>query len=72
MTMAALGGVSGVAVIWSSLFAIGNYLYGRTGTAIVLTAIFMVSGAALLYVIDHLWDQVDRDARSGTGRGLLS
>jgi Na+/proline symporter len=61
MGMAALGWVSGVAVIWSSLFAIGNYLYQRTGTAIVLTAIFMAGAATLLYVINNLWDK-DEDA----------
>ena len=57
MRLAALGWISGVTVIWSSLFAIGNYLYQRTGTAIVLTAIFMASSVALLYVINNLWDR---------------
>ena len=31
--------------IWSSLFAIGNFLYGRMGLALTLTAVFVVSGA---------------------------
>ena len=53
MGMATLGWVSGCLTIWSSLFAIGNFLYGRTGLALTLTAIFVVSGAALLYVINH-------------------
>jgi solute:Na+ symporter, SSS family len=57
MGMATLGWVSGCTVIWSSLFAIGNFLYGRTSTAIGLTAIFAVSGATLLYVVNHLWDK---------------
>ena len=57
MGLAALGWVSGVALIWSSLFAIGNYLYQRTGTAILLTVIFMASAATLLYVINNLWDR---------------
>jgi hypothetical protein len=56
MGLAALGWISGVLLIWSSLFAIGNYLYQRTGTAIVLTVIFMASAATLLYVINNLWD----------------
>jgi Na+/proline symporter len=55
--MATLGWVSGCVVIWSSLFAIGNFLYGRTGPALTLTAIFVVSGLALVYVIRHLWDR---------------
>ena len=50
----------GCAVIWSSLFAIGNYLYGRTGLALTLTAVFVLSGAILLYVIRHLWDRPEQ------------
>ena len=57
MGMATLGWVSGCAVIWSSLFAIGNYLYGRLQTAAVLTAIFVVSGVILVYVTNRLWDK---------------
>jgi hypothetical protein len=57
MGMATLGWISGVAVIWSSLFAIGNFLYGRTALAATLTAIVAVSGLTLLYVINHLWDR---------------
>lgn len=57
MGMAALGWVSGCAMIWSSLFAIGNFLYGRTGLALTLTAVFVVSGLVLLKVIRHLWDR---------------
>ena len=56
MGMASLGWVSGCLVIWSSLFAIGNFLYGRMQSALILTGIFVVSGVALLYVVNHLWD----------------
>ena len=56
MGMASLGWVSGCLVIWSSLFAIGNFLYGRTQLALILSGVFVVSGLALLYVINHLWD----------------
>ncbi len=57
MGMATLGWISGCAVIWSSLFAIGNFLYGRTALATTLTMVFVVSGLTLLYVIRHLWDK---------------
>ena len=57
MGMAALGWVSGCLVIWSALFCIGNFLYGRNQTAWVLAAVLVVSGAALLHVINHLWDK---------------
>jgi Na+/proline symporter len=55
MGMATLGWVSGCTVIWSSLFAIGNYLYGRMSNALMLTAVFIVSGIVLLIVINRLW-----------------
>lgn len=57
MGMAALGWISGCAVIWSSLFAIGNFLYGRWTYAWILTAVFVVSGSLLIYVVNHLWDK---------------
>jgi SSS family solute:Na+ symporter len=57
MGMATVGWVSGCVVIWSSLFAIGNFLYGRLQAAFILTAIFVVSGLVLLYVVNHLWDK---------------
>jgi Na+/proline symporter len=59
MGMASLGWVSGCLVIWSSLFAIGNFLYGRTALALTLTGVFVVSGFALLNVVNHLWDKTD-------------
>jgi len=57
MGMATLGWISGCLVIWSSLFAIGNFLYGRTTLAWELTGIFLVSGITLVYVINRLWDR---------------
>jgi hypothetical protein len=43
--MALLGWSAGCAMIWSSLFATGAFLYGRTTQAIALTAVFLVSVA---------------------------
>jgi Na+/proline symporter len=57
MGMAFVGWISGCIVIWSSLFAIGNFLYGRYTCAFELTAVFVVSGVTLLWVINHLWDK---------------
>ena len=56
MGMATAGWISGCVVIWSSLFAIGNFLYGHTRPAMILTGVFVVSGLVLLYVVNHLWD----------------
>jgi SSS family solute:Na+ symporter len=53
--LALLGWSSGCAVIWSALFTVGNILYGRTGYAIVLLGVFLLSGLTLLYVINKLW-----------------
>lgn len=41
--MALLGWSAGCAMIWSSLFATGAFLYGRTSQAIVLVVVFAVS-----------------------------
>lgn len=57
MGMATLGWVSGCVTIWSSLFAIGNFLYGRLPLALTLTGVFIVSGLVLLYVVNTLWDK---------------
>ena len=57
MGKAALGWVAGCGAIWSALFAIGNFLYGRTELAIVLTIAFCVGGATVLYVISRLWSR---------------
>jgi hypothetical protein len=57
MGKAALGWVAGCLTIWSSLFTIGNFLYGRTQLAWTLTAVFVVSGLVLLVVVNTLWDR---------------
>lgn len=71
MGMSSLGWVSGCLVIWSSLFAIGNYLYGRWLNAMLLTVVFIVSGSVLLHVVNRLWDkQPAPAATAGTGDAL--
>jgi solute:Na+ symporter, SSS family len=53
--LALLGWTAGCAAIWSSLFAVGNFLYGRLPQAALLVAVFVVSGLTLLFVINRLW-----------------
>jgi SSS family solute:Na+ symporter len=53
--MALLGWVAGCMAIWSALFTVGNFLYGRMGYAVGLFIVFLASGSVLLYVINHLW-----------------
>lgn len=53
--LALLGWFAGSVVIWSSLFTVGSFLYGRTTHAMILLAIFVVSGLVLIRVINQLW-----------------
>lgn len=53
--LALLGWVMGSLMIWSSLFTVGNFLYGRTGVALALCAVFAVSGGTLIWVVRRLW-----------------
>jgi SSS family solute:Na+ symporter len=53
--LALLGWSAGCAVIWSSLFTIGNVLYGRYGLAALLFVVFVLFGLILIWVIKRLW-----------------
>src|SRR3954471_561833 len=53
--LALLGWVAGCTMIWSSLFTVGNFLYGRTSYAFGLLAVFVLSALALLGVVRRLW-----------------
>jgi hypothetical protein len=55
-----VGWIAGCALIWASLFAIGNFLYAagdpkRLTMAWVLTAVTIISGYVLLKVTQQLW-----------------
>lgn len=52
--MAMLGWFAGCTLIWSALFALGNYLYGRMPQALLLTVVFVASTAALTMVMRRL------------------
>jgi Na+/proline symporter len=54
--LAMLGWVAGVSVIWSALFTLGNFLYGRNGYALGLLVVFIVSGSTLIRVTRRLWN----------------
>jgi SSS family solute:Na+ symporter len=58
--LALLGWVAGCTVIWSSLFTVGNFLYGRVDYAVALLIVFAISGTALLYVVNRLWTENGR------------
>jgi solute:Na+ symporter, SSS family len=60
--LALMGWVAGCAMVWSSLFTVGNFLYGRTGMAFALLAIAVGSSAVLLRIIPTLWADSPVDA----------
>jgi SSS family solute:Na+ symporter len=53
--LALVGWVSGSLTIWSALFTVGNFLYGRTTYAFILLGVFLLSGYVLIRVINRLW-----------------
>lgn len=53
--LALVGWVSGCTVIWSSLFTVGNYLYGRMTETYILLGVFVLSGLVLIWVVNKLW-----------------
>lgn len=55
--LALIGWVAGCTVIWSALFTVGNFLYGRIGHGLALGAVFLVSGLILIAVINKLWSE---------------
>jgi hypothetical protein len=54
--LALLGWVTGVSVIWSGLFLVGNILYGRLEYSIACAVILAITGTILIRVIRRLWD----------------
>jgi Na+/proline symporter len=63
--LALLGWFTGCTVIWSALFTVGNFLYGRTGYALGLLAVFVASGLVLLRVVNRVWaDSTAYEART--------
>lgn len=58
--LALLGWTAGCAVIWSSLFFVGTLLYGRLLQAGLLLGVFVLSGSALVWVINRLWSGTQR------------
>jgi len=53
--LALVGWVAGTTTVWSGLFCVGNYLYGRMELAYGLLALLCVAGFVLVRVIQRLW-----------------
>ncbi len=54
--LAFLGWSAGCAMIWSALFCVGNFLYGRMGLTAALLAVFLVTGTIVIRVVNKLWN----------------
>jgi Na+/proline symporter len=53
--LAMVGWMSGCVMIWSALFTVGNFLYGRMDYAIGLLVVFVISAAVVMTVVKRLW-----------------
>jgi solute:Na+ symporter, SSS family len=56
--LALLGWSLGCAMIWSALFAVGNFCYGRIGLAMALTLVFVATGGGLVMILRRIWRPV--------------
>ena len=53
--LALIGWLTGCIMIWSALFTVGNFLYGRMGYTLGLLVVFVISGSILIQVVRRLW-----------------
>ncbi|MFI5207278.1 MAG: sodium:solute symporter family protein [Gemmatimonadales bacterium] len=56
LPMAMLGWVLGCTFIYSALFGVGSFLYGRNPQAAVWAALFVLSGVGLLRLVPKMWE----------------
>jgi solute:Na+ symporter, SSS family len=66
--LALAGWTLGCALVWSAMFAVGNFCYGRMGLAWGLTAIFAITGAGLVWALRQVWKPVPIPAAAGHGQ----
>ncbi len=72
LPLSLIGWVSGCAMIWSSLFVVGNLLYGRMAYAGILLVVFIVTGGILLRVVNTLWSSSAEEPLHSGDAGALS
>lgn len=53
--MSLLGWVAGCICVWSGLFTVGNFLYGRMLFAMEMLIALLISGGLLIWVVRRLW-----------------
>lgn len=72
LPLSLIGWVSGCAMIWSSLFVVGNLLYGRMAYAGILLVVFIVTGGILLRVVNTLWASSAEEPLHSGDAGAMS
>lgn len=55
--LALLGWALGCMTIWSALFTVGNFLYGRYAVAFALLAVFLAAGLSVAKIVATLWPE---------------
>jgi solute:Na+ symporter, SSS family len=55
LPLALVGWTSGCIMIWSALFTVGNFLYGRMNYAFALLAVFVITAMVVIRVVKRLW-----------------
>ncbi len=55
LPLALLGWALGCLFVYSGLFGVGSFLYGRTPQAVTFAVLFVVSGVGLLNLVPRLW-----------------
>lgn len=53
--LALLGWLFGCTMVWSALFTVGNFLYGRWNYTIILGIVFVLSALCVVRIINVLW-----------------
>ncbi len=66
--LALAGWTLGCAVIFSGIFAVGNYCYGKLVPAFALTVFFGLTGAGLIWVVRQLWKPETGAGQTTPGR----
>jgi hypothetical protein len=55
ISLSLVGWVAGSTMIWSALFTVGNFLYGRLNYAFALLAVFAISAVVVVQVVRRVW-----------------
>lgn len=66
--LALVGWSSGCMLIWSAMFTIGSFLYGRTTSAYLLLTVSVISAAILVAVVSRLWNDSDATESAGDAK----